>query len=148
MNFPDIETILPHRGSALLIDAITEFDEEHITTSSQPGDDFPYAQDGRIPSVVCIELIAQSVAAFVGMLHRMKNEPPRIGYLIGTPRMKFHCEDFAVGSAVTVQATCVLRNENAGTFSATVSIGEQTLAEGSVTVIEPPTASSKEPSDP
>ena len=82
---PPIEELLPHRAPMLLIDAVTEFEGNRIRCVATPRANAWYAaDDGAMPAWIGIELMAQAVAAHVGLSARREGRPPKPGVLLGT----------------------------------------------------------------
>lgn len=90
MNNYAIEDILPHKAPMILIDALTNYDDESaccqvkITTSSP----FYDAKKQGVPSYIGSEYMAQSIAAFAGAIALDNNGTVVIGFLLGSRKYK------------------------------------------------------------
>ena len=83
--WPPIEDVLPHRGTMLLLDRVEAYAPTHVRCSYTPRADAWYADaDGAMPAWYGIELMAQTVAAHVGLTARQAGRPPRLGALLGS----------------------------------------------------------------
>jgi predicted hotdog family 3-hydroxylacyl-ACP dehydratase len=73
---------LPHQGSMCLLDAVTDWDAQHIrcTASSHRHADNPLRAHDRLGAACGIEYAAQAMAAHGALLAAADN-PPRAGYL-------------------------------------------------------------------
>jgi predicted hotdog family 3-hydroxylacyl-ACP dehydratase len=66
---PPIEQLIPHRGTMLLLDAVSACSDESLTALAKVRGDAWYADaDGAMPAWIGIELMAQAIAAHVGLL--------------------------------------------------------------------------------
>ena len=84
-DFPAIDELLPHRGTMLLLDRVTDFDGDCLIAEYAPRPDAWYAgSSGDMPGWLGIELMAQAVAAHAAMKKRLAGLPPKMGALLGT----------------------------------------------------------------
>ena len=60
---PGIEKLIPHRAPMRLVQDIVRIDDDSIETASIVQDSWPTARDGRVRTLILIELIAQTAAA-------------------------------------------------------------------------------------
>ncbi len=139
MTFPAIADILPHRAGMLLLDAVTAHDAAGVAACATPRADAWYADEGgAMPGYLGIELMAQAVAAWVGLTARAAGKPVKQGVLLGTRRYHGHAPRFAAGQPLTVTASPVYRDESGmGSFACAVHAGERLLAEATINVYEP-----------
>ena len=85
LDLPAIESLLPHRGTMLLLDRIIRFDGDCLLAEYSPRPHAWYADPaGNMPGWVGIELMAQTVAAYVAMKKRLAGLPPKMGAMRGT----------------------------------------------------------------
>ena len=129
-----------------LIDEVLAYDPDADTISCRalPKSDCVLARDGKIPAVVALEYMAQTVAAYV-TLHRMTHMSsssgdvkPRIGFIIGARKLKFHVPYFEPGTPLTVVAHLTWRDEATASFECVVLLDEENLASTQLMVYEPP----------
>ena len=80
---PPIEQVLPHRGSMLLLDRVISWDREHVAVVATPSSAGWYAEAGGMPAWIGVELMAQAIAAHVGLLARSMGKAPKNGVLLG-----------------------------------------------------------------
>ncbi|MBN3729222.1 ApeP family dehydratase, partial [Burkholderia sp. Ac-20379] len=65
----DVLDVLPHRGTMLLLDAIVACTQEAVEAHASVRPDAWYADaGGAMPAWIGIELMAQAIAAHVGLL--------------------------------------------------------------------------------
>src|SRR5690606_38662745 len=84
---------LPHPGSMCLLDAVTDWDAQHIrcTASSDRAADNPLRAHDRLGAACGIEYAAQAMAAH-GALLAAADSAPRAGYLASVRGVDLHVE--------------------------------------------------------
>ncbi|ALP63649.1 MULTISPECIES: hotdog family protein [Paraburkholderia] len=110
--FPPIDTILPHRGTMLLVDGVSACGDEALTAYATVRGDAWYAdEDGAMPAWIGIELMAQGVAAHVALLAMRAGGRARPGVLLGTRSYQAHVSAFARDARLTIDVQEVLRSD-------------------------------------
>ncbi|WP_228981324.1 hotdog family protein [Paraburkholderia gardini] len=110
--FGPIETILPHRGTMLLVDAVLTYTDETLSASAHVESDAWYADaDGAMPAWIGIELMAQAIAAHVALLAMRAGGRARPGVLLGSRSYSALVSAFAAGARLTIEAKELLRSE-------------------------------------
>jgi predicted hotdog family 3-hydroxylacyl-ACP dehydratase len=113
VDFPDIDILLPHRGTMRLLDAVVSFAPESVCVSAHVDPSAWYAdEDGAMPVWLGIELMAQAIGAHVGLLMQMEGAGARPGVLLGTQRYEAHVAAFARDARMHVDATQILRGDD------------------------------------
>lgn len=115
-DFPAIQELLPHRGSMLLLDRIVNFSEGALIAEYAPKPTAWYADGaGNMPGWIGIELMAQAVAAHVGMRKRLAGLPRKMGALLGSRSYKMASQTsgyFSSGTLLHVHAQEMFRDES------------------------------------
>jgi predicted hotdog family 3-hydroxylacyl-ACP dehydratase len=139
MRYPTIETLLPHRGVMLLLDGVLDDGPEFIRTQARTRRDAWYADaSGNMPAWVGIELMAQTIAAFVGLPRRRYGEALKIGFLLGTRKYSCTVPAFPGDAMLEINANLVFREANGlGAFDCSVIHAGEILARGAIKVFEP-----------
>ncbi|CAD6510214.1 hypothetical protein LMG28727_00319 [Paraburkholderia kirstenboschensis] len=134
-----IEAIIPHRGTMLLIDAVTAFDEETLSARASVHADAWYADaQGGMPAWIGIELMAQSIAAHVALLAMRGGGRARPGVLLGSRSYKALQPSFARGAQLLIRATELLRSdEGHGAYECTIHHDDVCCAEAVIKVFQP-----------
>ena len=126
-GFGSIETILPHRGTMLLLDGVSECTDETVTAYASVHADAWYADaDGAMPAWIGIELMAQAIAAHVALLAMRAGGQARPGVLLGSRRYEVHLPAFACGARLRIDAKELLRGEEGhGAYECTIHQDDQ-----------------------
>ncbi|CAE6850223.1 hypothetical protein R75465_07129 [Paraburkholderia aspalathi] len=134
-----IETIIPHRGTMLLIDAVSTFSEEALSARATVHADAWYADaDGAMPAWIGIELMAQTIAAHVALLAMRGGGQARPGVLLGSRSYRALQPSFAGGAQLLIHATELLRSEEGhGAYECTIHHGDVCCAEAVIKVFQP-----------
>jgi predicted hotdog family 3-hydroxylacyl-ACP dehydratase len=84
-RFPPPEALIPHRGPALLLDAVVEAGDDRLVASAAVPQGSAFAGQGFSPPFVALEVAAQAAAAFEALRRRRAggDPEPRVGYLVG-----------------------------------------------------------------
>lgn len=138
-QLPHIEEVLQHRGNMLLIDLLIEFNNESLIAEYSPHSDAWYADDkGRMPAWIGIELMAQAVAAHVGMLKLYEGMPQKNGVLVGTRRYSSTESSFAASVLLQIQVTVIYQDASGlGAYDCSISCCGRALATATLKVFEP-----------
>jgi predicted hotdog family 3-hydroxylacyl-ACP dehydratase len=80
----DISGLLPHAGSARMIERVVSWDREHIiaATARHRAADNPLRKDGKLASVHLAEFGAQTMALHGGLLNRADGAAPKPALLV------------------------------------------------------------------
>ncbi len=134
--YPPVSELLPHKAPMILIDEILELTETAVRSRVLLTDQSPFVEDGAVPSLVSIEYMAQSIAAFAGATRREKGEAVIRGYLIACREMTMAVESLAVGDELEVVATQVWHDEKLGNFDCSVTRRGETVSRAWLSVYQ------------
>ncbi|MGF6999174.1 hotdog family protein [Paraburkholderia sp. GAS32] len=134
-----IETIIPHRGTMLLIDAVSTFSEDALSARATVHADAWYADaDGAMPAWIGIELMAQAIAAHVALLAMRCGGQARPGVLLGSRSYRALQPSFAGDAQLLIHATELLRSEEGhGAYECTIHHGDVCCAEAVIKIFQP-----------
>jgi predicted hotdog family 3-hydroxylacyl-ACP dehydratase len=137
--FPPIDAIIPHRGTMLLLDAVCACSDESLSAEASVRADAWYADaQGAMPAWIGIELMAQAIAAHVGLLSMRAGEAARPGVLLGTRRFTALRDAFAAGAPLRVSVNELLRSdEGHGAYGCTIEQDGVLCAEATIKVYQP-----------
>lgn len=129
-----LEDVLPHRPPMVLLDEIVSVDEEDRSLVARATIRKEWSENWA-----AIELMAQAAAALAGVSDRISGStlPARIGFLLGTRRMKLHVPSFEVGKAYEVTAKDVFSDAESASFECTVRDGGTVVAEAVLNAYRP-----------
>jgi len=134
----DIERVVPHRGTLLLIDEVIAWDEETIAVGLRVPAEGPFSDEHGVPAWVGVEYMAQAIAAWAGCRARAGGGAPKIGFLLGTRRYTCVETHFRPGAQLRVEARCELLGDNGlGMFACRILEDGRELAIANVSVFEP-----------
>lgn len=136
---PPIEQLLPHRGTMLLLDSVSAFGDESLTAHASVRGDAWYAdRAGAMPAWIGVELMAQAIAAHVGLLAMRAGESVKPGVLLGTRRYEARMPAFPCGAQLHITINEVLRSEEGhGAYACTIGHEDAMCAEAIVKVYQP-----------
>jgi predicted hotdog family 3-hydroxylacyl-ACP dehydratase len=131
----DIGSLLPHAGSARMIDRVLSWDREHIVaaTSRHRAADNPLRKDGRLAAVHLAEFGAQTMAIHGGLLTTAAGGVPRPALLVSV-RDFVATRDFIELLAGDLQVTARVVLASAGSFQYSFEVRHdgETIATGRV----------------
>ena len=134
-----IETIVPHSGRMLMVDRLLSRDDDCVVLGAMVRPENIFADAHGVPAWIGIEYMAQAVAAWAGCRALARNEPVKIGFLLGTRRYHNHCQYFGFGTQLRIEARREIFGDNGlGMFSCRILDGELELASAQISVFEPP----------
>jgi predicted hotdog family 3-hydroxylacyl-ACP dehydratase len=134
-----IERLIPHRGATRLLDRVLHVGDDQVVAEVDVPFDGLFVRDGAVPSWVGIEYMAQAVAAWAGARARKQGGEPRAGLLLGTRRYEAHCDAFASGARLRIEAQCELIGANGlGQFDCRITLDGRELAASRISVLDPP----------
>jgi predicted hotdog family 3-hydroxylacyl-ACP dehydratase len=136
---PAIEELIPHRGTMLLLDRVLAFDDELATAEYVPRCDAWYADSfGNMPAWVGIELMAQTIAAHIGLIKRREGNPKKMGALVGARRYTSTRSTFPSGRALRINAKMTFRDGSGlAAYKCEIFMDEAEMATSVLKVFEP-----------
>jgi len=138
-QLPVIEDILPHRGNMLFINRLIDFTSESTVAVYAPESKAWYANhEGNMPAWIGIELMAQTVAAHVGIHKRREGLPQKNGVLVGTRSYQAMTPHFVAGKSLKIQVTVIYQDiSGLGAYDCTIADDNLILATATLKVFEP-----------
>jgi predicted hotdog family 3-hydroxylacyl-ACP dehydratase len=135
-----VTDLIPHRGSALLLDRILDLSSTRCLALARVAPGAWYLQpDGHAPAWVGLEWMAQTASAFSGHRHKLAGREPRVGFLLGTRSYEAIVPSFPIGWEVEVEAQVIFLDETGlGAFSCALRHSGETLAHAKLKAIEIP----------
>ncbi len=133
LSYP-LEELIPHRGTMKLVDKVVSFDLSDESAVVE----FTVRKEWK-GSQVAIEYMAQAAAALAGIFDKIvsPDKPPRIGFLMGSRKLKLEISEFEVGRTYQVKVKKVFSDENTGSFDAAIFDGETPIASAVLNAFRP-----------
>ena len=131
-----LSAVLPHAAPMILLDAAVEYGDDAVRTSVHITGDAPFMRDGRVPSYVGIEYMAQTIGVFQGVHALEQGKPVRVGFLLGTRKLLLHAPFFEIGDRLAVEARLQYSDGQIGSFDCRISRRETLVAEARLTVYD------------
>jgi predicted hotdog family 3-hydroxylacyl-ACP dehydratase len=138
MELPDIRILVPHSGPMVLLDRVISADEESLGAEVRIRADSLFCVDGAVGAWVGIEYMAQAIGAYAGYVARLRGEPIKLGYLLGTRCYECSRPFFRVGTLLRIHARRILQSENGlGSFECRIEDESGQIAAATVSVFQP-----------
>ena len=134
--FPPIADLLPHRAPMIWLDEVVFWDRELTICALKvvPGRPF-FTQQGADPIVV-LELMAQCIAAWVGLSGQESDAPIAIGYLLGSRELRMLRTELPTGALLHVSSRRIFGDDALGSFACTVTDALGLVADAVLTVVK------------
>jgi predicted hotdog family 3-hydroxylacyl-ACP dehydratase len=137
MELPDIRTLMPHSGPMVLLDRAISADEESLCAEVRIRADSLFCIAGAVGAWVGIEYMAQAIGAYAGYVARLRGEPIKLGYLLGTRCYECSRPFFRVGTLLRIHARRILQSENGlGSFECRIEDESGQIAAATVSVFQ------------
>jgi predicted hotdog family 3-hydroxylacyl-ACP dehydratase len=138
-RLPAVDEVLPHRGTMRLIDEIVAFSDDAVTVRAHVDRHAWYADaDGAMPAWLGIELMAQAIAAHVGLIAMRAGGRARPGVLLGASRYEVVAPSFASAERLSIEAKELLKSEQGhGAYECTISIEARCVGQAIIKVFQP-----------
>lgn len=133
----DVADLIPHSGSMVLLDRIIDYDDQGLTAELVVRGDGLLADHESVPAWAGIEYMAQTIAAYAGMMATQAGEPIRLGFLLGTRRYHSNVAAFKVGSTLTIKVEKIMQDDNLGVFDCRIQ-GKSVEVTAKLNVYQPP----------
>jgi len=135
-TYPPIAELVPHKPPMILIDEVLDFAPTLLRARVTLTEASPFVEDGQVPTLVSIEYMAQSIAAFAGLTGRRGGEPVRLGYLIACREMTLAVDSLCAGDELEVRVMQVWSDEQLGHFDCVVLRRGETVAHAWLSVFQ------------
>jgi len=130
------ELLIPHRLRMRLIDWVKGPTQNSLQAETTVTEEWPLNRDGRVNSIICIELVAQAVSA-LSTWRRGEGAIPRIGLLVGVKEVEFSCSNIPVMTKLTIQIDELYHVGDYAVFKGKVNSESASFCETIIQVLEP-----------
>ena len=132
--------VVPHSKDMLFLDEILEYDDTSIKTRVIIRRDMLFYLEGKgVPAWVGLEFLAQSIAAISGIHAQLKNEPVKLGLLVGSRKTVCHVPFFQYDQSLLIKTALQWDGGELAVFEGEI-LDEQTeaqLLESAINVFQP-----------
>lgn len=137
-SLPPIESLIRHRGRMLLIERLLEASETHAVGEVVITEKSSFFRKGSgVPIYVGMEYMAQTVAAYDGLLRCNSGDEPAIGFLLGSRRYEAIQDYFPNGAVLAIHVDMVFSEGGMASFECFIKQGDQTLVTAPLNVYRP-----------
>ena len=135
-----VEPLLPHRGTAIILDGLKAIMEDGCIAVARVREGAWYLDDqGLMPAWVGLEMMAQAASAFSGHRNALSGRPVRVGYLLGTRSFTATGPAFPVGTDLEIEARVLFLDESGpSAFHCEIRRSGQVVATATLKAIELP----------
>jgi len=138
MTIVDVESLIPHRSRMKLVDEIIAVNEKTAVTASTVTENWPMVEEGAANCLVLVELVAQTAGVCLGWRERQISDGDLegTGWIVGVKEAVFHCREIPLNSRIITQSERVFQVELYSEIEGTVHMGDKTLAEIKLQVVQ------------
>jgi len=135
--FGEVADFIPHTGNMVLLDRIIACDAYGLTAELRVRDDGLLGNADLVPAWAGMEYMAQTIAAYSGVMAVQTRQGIRQGYLLGTRRYCSNVAAFSVGAVLTVKISKLCQEDSLGVFDCRIQ-GEGVEVRANLNVYLPP----------
>ena len=133
----DIREVVPHSGIMSLLDEVVAHDDQSLCAQVAINKDCLFAEARGVPAWVGIEYMAQTIAAYSGVIARSAGQSVSVGFLVGTRKYTCNQPFFPLGQTLKVSVHEELRGDNGlGVFRCKIT-SDTIDANASLSVFQP-----------
>lgn len=140
-NKKEMEEILPHKLPMVLIDRVVSYDLEQLELIAEvdinPEVMFFDNELNQVPTYVGMEYMAQTIGALSGVYAKLKNNPIKLGFVIGASNYECFVPGFKNGECLTIKIAQLFFNSELGAFDCAIIRDGKTLAAAQLNVYQP-----------
>jgi predicted hotdog family 3-hydroxylacyl-ACP dehydratase len=132
-----VAEVVPHAGRMLLIDEILDYSSGSLTACVTIRESSLFlTADNVVPAWVGIEYMAQTIAAWAGVQARLRGEPVKTGYLLGSRHYQASQPAFTLGDTLTIVVNKQYHEGELAVFECRIS-GAQVAVSATLNVFQP-----------
>lgn len=131
-----VAEVVPHAGRMLLIDEILDYSSGSLTACVSIRESSLFLTGNAVPAWVGIEYMAQAIAAWAGVQARLRGEPVKAGYLLGSRQYQASHPVFTLGDTLTIVVSKQYHEGELAVFDCKIS-GSQVSVSATLNVFQP-----------
>lgn len=136
-----IDELVPHSGSMSLLDEVVAYGDDWLHASVKITSDSMFLEEKGVPTLVGIEYLAQTVAAYAGVQERKKGGKPKLGFLLGVRRYSCATDYFPIGDTLILKVQLEMQAENGLSAFQCVLVSDEVEVSARLNVFQPDDAS-------
>lgn len=130
--------LLSHAPPMILIDEAIGIEDKGFVAAVNIGPQSRFFVPGQgVPAHVGLEYMAQTCGLYAGFASRRRNEPVRIGFLLGTRNFHAAVDWFASGARLIVRACETFCETPMGVFDCSIACDGLKIATATLNVYQP-----------
>ena len=130
------ESLIPQRLRMRLIEWVRNPTQSGLQAETTVTEAWPLNRDGRVSSLICIELVAQAVSA-LSTWRRGEGTRPRVGLLVGIKEAEFADSSIPVMTKLFIQVDELYHVGDYAVFQGKVSSDSAFSCKMTIQVMEP-----------
>jgi len=134
--FLPAEPLIPQRLRMRLIDWVKGPTQKSLQAETTVTEAWPLNKDGKVSSLICVELVAQAICA-LSTWRRGEGARPRIGLLVGVKEADFSYSNIAVTTRLFIQIDELYHVGDYAVFQGKVSSESTLFCKAIIQVMEP-----------
>jgi predicted hotdog family 3-hydroxylacyl-ACP dehydratase len=133
----NVDELVPHSSAMSLLSRVVGYGDDWLEAEVDIDAQSLFAQADGVPSYVGLAYMAQAIAAYAGLQERKAQQPPKIGFLLGTRRYEVSKPYFPCGVTLTVRVEREMVAENGLHAFKGNLYGDQVDASANLNVFQP-----------
>ena len=99
--------------------------------------DSPFFIDGKVPSYICLEYMAQTIAMWRGLIDKKSSGQPKIGYLVSSRKLELFQDSFTIGEQLKIFGNLKCMIDHMASFDCKIEINNHIVATSAINVYQP-----------
>lgn len=128
--------LIPHGPGMRLLEWVKRPKEKGLQAETTVSDRWPLHRDGKVSSLIAVELVAQAIAA-LNTLRRGVEAGVRLGLLVGIKEAEFFYPHIPVGTRLQIQITELYHVGDYAVFEGQVTSELEPFCKTIIQVMEP-----------
>jgi predicted hotdog family 3-hydroxylacyl-ACP dehydratase len=134
-----VESLIPHSQPMVLLDRLIDFSDKALTAEVGINEHSRFFNPDKkgVETWVSIEYMAQAIAALAGIRSRLKHQPVKLGFLLGTRKMQIYQALLKPSLTYTIVIKELYMDDSGlGAFQCAIKHGDIIISEAKLNVFE------------
>ncbi|HJL19001.1 MAG TPA: hypothetical protein RMH99_25285 [Sandaracinaceae bacterium LLY-WYZ-13_1] len=132
---PPIDVLIPHRPPMRLVDEVVAHEGLTVVCRTTIREDMPFVRDGAVPSLLALELFAQSACCLVSLLAPPGTAGLQSGALLGSRAVRFFTDELRAGDVLEIRCEEKMAIGPTAQIQCEMRRDGEPVAEGSINVM-------------